>query len=183
MPEPKFKFHTEFASLGFRRVVVGLFAVIFGLVGTKQLSGSQASGNQGAARLQILSTSAVVAKDDTLTLAVQVDAGGEQINSVQATVQFPSDKLQYQGSVDACSPPFNVKAPVVATETSVVILCASYGPQLGMHQLATLKFKALTSSGSAKLQLGSDSYAIRAADTTNVLGKRTDAEVRFASKR
>lgn len=124
------------------------------------LSFSPASGTYGAGSI--------------IKVNVYANTGGENVNTVQANVAYPTDKLQFQ-SISTAGSALTIFAEKYANGDQVRLAGGAPSPGFSGNKLiASINFKVLA-EGAAVLSFTGESAAFRDSDNANVLGGKGTA--------
>ncbi|MDX1766309.1 MAG: cohesin domain-containing protein [Candidatus Saccharimonadales bacterium] len=130
----------------------------FILLAITLLSGSLV-GVQAAGESMYLSASkSTVYKDQTVDISVRMNSGTTNVNAVQANLSYPSSSLQFVSISPAST--FEIQAENSGGSGSVAIGRGTLSPKSGDKLIATVKFKALKSSGSATISYTAGSQLV-----------------------
>jgi len=109
--------------------------------------------------ITLVANKATVASGGSLIVAVYMNGGGNPINAVEADLSYPASKLQYIG-VNYSGSAFEISASGGGGDGSVTLDRGTTGAVSGSGLVATLTFKALTSSGSGTIAVGGNSALV-----------------------
>jgi hypothetical protein len=130
---------------------------------------------QSTASLYFSPSTRSVGVNQTFTMTIYVNPGGQAINAVTANFTYPTDKLSVV-SISGNSTNF----PTVAEETyssgTVFESRGTSGSVSTTVQVATITFRALQ-TGTATLTFTNDAAVTRVSDSTNILGTKTGATI------
>jgi hypothetical protein len=125
-------------------VIIGQSAAVFAAGATMTMSANKST----------------VAAGGSVIVAVYMNGGGDNVNTVQANISYPASKLQYVG-VSYTGSAFSITTPDNGGSGGVVVLAnGSITPVTGSGLVATLTFKALAASGSAALSFAGGSALV-----------------------
>lgn len=117
---------------------------------------AQAAG----ASMTMTANSTTVASGATVIVAVYVNGGGNNVNTVQANISYPASKLQYVG-VSYTGSAFSISTPDNGGSGGLVAIAnGTITPITGSGLLATITFRALADSGTAELGFAGGSALI-----------------------
>jgi hypothetical protein len=120
------------------------------------------------------------ASDGTFTVSVSTQSGTDITAAFQADITFDGNQLEAQSATYDTK---FTKLPDSVTNTSHIFLSAFTLEELkGQNTVATLKFKALKSSGTASITVNSDKSKlyVRESPAVNTLASVTGATVNLA---
>src|SRR4051812_21269060 len=83
-----------------------------------------------------------VGKGETFTVSVRMNSGDEPVNSVQAVLSFPSDKLKAV-SIDSSASSFGIKAEEKIGKGMIKIVRGTIKPVSGDQLVSSITFKAV----------------------------------------
>lgn len=121
-----------------------------------------------AASLYLSPSSKTVAQGSSFSVAVRVNTGGSKVNAVQVNLKYPTDKLDIL-SVSTSGSAFEISAENSKGGGSIKIGRGTLTAKSGNLLIATLTFRAKTSSGSATVSSTSGTAVVRSSDNTNIL--------------
>jgi hypothetical protein len=96
-----------------------------------------------------------------------VNTNGQPINAAQATLSYPSTRLQYQ-SIETTGSVLSIDAPSTGGNGTVSIARGNVQPFTGSGLVATVHFVVL-SSGSATISFATSSAVARSTDNASIL--------------
>ncbi len=156
---------------GFRSVLSFVVALL--LIGSISYLGIrtyQASHAASGASIYVSPDTATVANGSTLSVTIRENSGTDSVNSVQASLNYDSNKLQYVSITEGDS------FPVIAansTGTPGVIRVGrgnSDGSVTGDKPIVTINFKVIGSSGDAAINVDKAySLLVRSVDNQDIL--------------
>jgi hypothetical protein len=116
--------------------------------------------------LYMAPASGSVVQNTNITVSLRVNTS-EQVNTVRAVLQYPTDKFEYVGvSMAGSAFPFGGSTHGTGT---VYVQGTSGGNVTGDHLVALVTFKAKLASGAALLSYGPGSMVLRSSDNSNAL--------------
>lgn len=119
------------------------------------------------------STSAIVGS--SFNVGIYVNTGGNAVNAVQANLTYPANQLDFVSISSSAA--FGVDAQSTGGGGSVTIARGAISPVSGNQLVATVRFKAKVSTGTATISFRSGSGV--ASNGTPILGATTGATVAF----
>lgn len=149
-------------------LAAGLAAPLFMAIAPAHAAGTQ---------LYLSPAAATVAQGSTFAVAVRITTD-EAINAVQANFTYPSGQVEFVG-INATDSSFKTEAPSFGGGGNVSIARGQIGGVKGDALLATVTFKALAGSGSAKMEFSAGTEAMRDSNNTNALSGTTGATCSF----
>jgi hypothetical protein len=102
-----------------------------------------------------LVSSGSVAKGSNITVTIKENSGAEPVNAASASLSYPTDKLSYVSISN--SSVFNIAAASSGGSGSVKVDRGSLSAVTGSQTVASVTFKALSDSGTAKINVTSAS--------------------------
>lgn len=130
------------------------------------------TGTAGAAKMYITPTQHQLAAGSQLVATIWADSYAQPVNTVQAVVTYPADKLRYVES-DASSSQFTVQAALDAAPGKLVITRSSTQPLTGNQLVAGVVFEPLVPSdgaATADIKVESTSQLLASDGNRNILG-------------
>lgn len=112
-----------------------------------------------------------VANGSYLTIYIYENSGGTAVNSVQANLSYTSSLLQFV-SIGSSSA-FGIVAQNSGGGGSVKIARGALPSVSGTQLVASVTFKALSSSGTASISFASGSAVVSASGSSNILGSKS----------
>jgi hypothetical protein len=134
-----------------------------------------------AGRLYLKTDSLNVNTGETVTVGIRVDTGGDLINSVQANLTYPADRLEYVGASSEGTA-FPVQAEEVGGSGKVAIARGSIPKVSGDQLVATVRFRVKAGSGRAVIAIGPGSAMVRSSDNANILTSNGNLTLQLAAK-
>jgi hypothetical protein len=139
----------------FKKIVTTLVAL--SLTSALFLYGFSSPAFAGAT-LYLSPASKSVKVNQSFTVAIRVNTGGDKVNTVQANVSYPTDKLNYV-SVSYSASSFEIKAQESVSGGLIKIARGTLSPVKGDKLIATLTFKA-SKTGTAKVNFAAKSKVV-----------------------
>ena len=159
-------------------VLAGLLAALI-LVGYLLVSLSQGSNTT----LYLVPPSGTVVQNNSFSVAIRLNTGGESVNAVQANLSYPADKLDFVSINDAGSA-FGYIAENQGGDGSIRIARATTPggpPASGDVLVSTVNFKAKVGSGIAAVDFAAGSGVARSnGDGVNILSGTTGGSYNFS---
>ncbi|MDB5175228.1 MAG: Fibronectin, type domain protein [Candidatus Saccharibacteria bacterium] len=141
--------------------------------------GQSAAVFAAGATMTMTANKTTVAAGGSVIVAVYMNGGGDNVNTVQANISYPASKLQYVG-VSYTGSAFSITTPDNGGSGGVVVLAnGSITPVTGSGLVATLTFKALAASGSAALSFAGGTALVY--DNAEVLSAKGGLTLNFGS--
>jgi hypothetical protein len=107
-----------------------------------------------SATVSLVSSSSVT-KGSNITVTIKENSGAEPVNAASASLSYPTDKLSYVSISN--SSVFNIAAASSGGSGSVKVDRGSLSAVTGSQTVASVTFKALSDSGTAKINVTSAS--------------------------
>lgn len=161
-------------------LVVGLMVVsAISYLGAQQGRESHAGTPAARAELSMQADAASVSAGETINVTLYADSGTARVNAVQTSLTYNPAELQYVGMTERDS--FQTVAATSVTTPGVIRLArgtlAGHSVS-GMHEIATLTFKALAGAGATSVEFDRElSYVVRSTDNKNLLSSVTGVSV------
>lgn len=157
-----------------RRRLTVAGAILVGLVGpfVTATAPVYAAGSQ----LYLSPASTTVNKGASFSVQVRVNAGDTAINAIQANFTYPASLLEFV-SISGKDSSFQTEAPSSGGNGKVEIARGQIGGVKGDALFATVTFKTLAGSGTAKLEFAPGTETLRDDNNTNNLSGTTGATV------
>jgi hypothetical protein len=109
-----------------------------------------------------------IAVGTNLQVQVWLDTKDIQVNTVQAVLQYPTDKLAFVSSEGAGSH-FDIEAENTNAGGKVTMARGSVTPLMGKQLVGMVTFKAIKARSTASLQFDPTSQSLATSDQRNVL--------------
>ncbi|MDD3647589.1 MAG: cohesin domain-containing protein [Candidatus Dojkabacteria bacterium] len=154
------------------------FSVLIILLITFFLIPRTTNAQAGDATLYFSPSTTAVSLNGTISIAVMINTGSHDINTVTADFTYPSSILQVV-SIDTTGSEFEVQAESDYTSGTVYISRGSTGSFTGIGEVVTVNFRGI-SSGTATLSFTDDALALDT-DTVDQLGTTSDGTVTVSS--
>jgi hypothetical protein len=138
-------------------------------------SSSLQKGHAASASLWLQPATQKAVAGSTVTAEIWVDTAKEQVNAIEADLNYPIDKLEFVG-IDASSSAFSIQAQADGDSGKVTIARGNIKPVSGKQMVAKVTFKPIASSGQANIAFSSSSSVLRASDSSNVLSVLSGAQ-------
>lgn len=142
--------------------ILGLFISVFGVLHFAQAA---------AATLYLSPASGSVQQGNNITIGVRVNTGGENVNAVQANLSYPDDKFEYISITTSSTFPLEVESS--GGGGSVRIARGNFSGVTGDQLVASVTFKARTTTGTAAVSFAGGSAITRSSDSSNILSGTT----------
>jgi hypothetical protein len=158
------------------RLAIITFGLLFAVIGTYLLLFTNAGKpNQTAAvTLTLAPSSQRLQVGSEIGLAVKLNTNGQAVNSVQADLSYPTDKLEFV-RIDTLNSAFGVSAPSSGGSGAVSIVRASTTPiNSGDVLVATVYFKPKASGRKVAVRFADSSVVLRTPDSVNILQRKID---------
>lgn len=159
-------------------------ALAFAWTGIRLLTGSEAAIIPGGAvQLYLTPASSTVTQGEEFNVVVRINTNGQTVNAVRSDITYSAGQLEFVSTSSPCAdPPFgvtaeNLPAPGSPTPGSVKIACGSFVGVTGDHPIATLRFRALATTGAATISFANTSEALLKSDSSNQLGSTASGTV------
>ncbi|KKU54538.1 MAG: hypothetical protein UX77_C0029G0003 [Parcubacteria group bacterium GW2011_GWA1_47_11] len=135
-----------------------------------------------AATISLAPTTVSVTKGQTFTVAVNVDGAGTKIYTVKTSVSYPAALLEATGFVIDPSWPLTPPGNVIDNVNGKLVEMAGFvGGFTNVKKFGTATFRA-KESGSATIQVNSDSAAYDSQSKNTLAGTQGSAVVTIAAK-
>lgn len=135
-----------------------------------------------AATISLAPTTVSVTKGQTFTVAVNADGAGTKIYTVKASVSYPAALLEATGFVIDPSWPFTPPGNAVDNVNGKLVETAGFvGGFTNVKKFGTATFRA-KESGSATIQVNSDSAAYDSQSKNTLAGTQGSAVVTIVAK-
>lgn len=126
------------------------------------------------AKLYITPASGSLTNGNTLVITIREDSGSDPVNAVQASLTYPTARLQFQ-SISTASSPFTTTAQATGGSGSVDIGVALLGDSVtGNNIVATVTF-TIISTGSAAITFDPESGIARSTDSVDICKQKLGA--------
>lgn len=146
-------------------LIVPAFVLSYALL-TDNVSAQDAS-------LYLDPASATVNEGDTFDVDVRVDTDGENVNAVEAVLEYSTSQLSFT-SIDSSGSAFEVEASETGGSGEVTISRGTTTPQSGDLFLSTVTFEAITGGETANITFNeTDSDVVRESDSQDILATTT----------
>lgn len=132
-----------------------------------------------AGRLYVKADDLNASVGEIISLNVRADTGGDLINSVQANLTYPADRLDYLGTSSEGSA-FPIKAEEIGGNGKVSIARGSTTKISGDQLVALVRFKVKAASGKAVVAIAPGSALVRSSDNANILSISSGATLQLA---
>lgn len=142
-------------------------SLILGAAMVLSLSALPAKVFAASATLYLSPGSSSVAQGATLIVNIRENSGSEPVNSVQANLSYPANLLDFVKINDGSA--WGVKAENSGGGGSVRIARGAFSAVSGDQLVASVHFKAKTSSGSATINFASGSQVISANSNSDIM--------------
>lgn len=100
-------------------------------------------------------------------VTVQINAGSNQVNAVQANVLYPADKLTV-ASINVNNSAFDIQAENTIDNGVVKIARGTVQPVSGTQLVAVINFQAKADISTSAIRVSDDSALIRSSDNKNI---------------
>jgi hypothetical protein len=118
------------------------------------------------ASLYLSPASQTVNTNDTITITIKVDTGGDPVNAVQANLTYPT--ALFDSVTVTSTAAFDVIAENTAGSGTIKVARGATTPVNGVVDVATLTLHAVA-SGTQAINFASGSMIVRSTDNTNIL--------------
>jgi hypothetical protein len=122
---------------------------------------------QTKAGFTLTSNQETVKTGDTLQVTINMNTGGQKVNSFIAQLSYPQDKLTFE-SVNTDTSPFSMALEASGGDGTVKIIRGSTTSQTGELFIAKVTFKALSAASAKDISFSNES-AILSYDNKNIL--------------
>lgn len=156
--------------------ILGLVLVVNTFAAPGGNKGKPGNGSSSGPSLYILPSSQKVAVGDTIRAAVWVDTAGQNINTVQADVNYDTRYLEFI-RVDTTGSAFGIDVQAANNNGLVQIARGSFNTVNGQNLVATVEFRATSKSRNAKLSFASSSAMVDSDTYQNILTTTKSATV------
>lgn len=125
------------------------------------------------ASLYLDPASATVNEGDTFDVDVRVDTDGENVNAVEAVLEYSTSQVSFT-SIDSSASAFEIEANETGGSGEVTISRGTTTPQSGDLFLSTVTFEAITGGETANITFNeTDSDVVRESDSQDILATTT----------
>lgn len=170
------KLKNNSSSLFNNRLLIS-FIIVFGIIGMYFVFQAGAAPKRSnntptapAVTLSISPSSQTFRRDQTASLAVNVNTNGQSVNAAEATVNYPADKFDFV-SITATGSAFEIETPVSTTTGSVTFARATTTPVNSSNALlGTINLRP--KAGGRKVPvtiISNSSLVLRHGDSENIL--------------
>jgi hypothetical protein len=133
-----------------------------------------------AGNISISPTSGGYAKNATISVRININTGGDNVNAAQVYLSYPQDKLQFQ-SISTSGSAFSIIAEKSGGGGVVSLAGGSSSPGFsGSKYIGLVSFKVLSDTGTATVQVRSDSQILRDSDNQNIFAGGNTASFTIA---
>lgn len=130
-----------------------------------------------SARLYLSPSSSSVAGGSTFTVDIREDSDAEPVNAVEVHLNYSADKLEYVSTTSSSA--FGVVAAESGGAGVIAIERGANPAVTGDQLVATVRFKAKSSSGSTDISVGKESKIVSQTSNENVLSSATGGSYSF----
>lgn len=150
-----------------------LFVIIISLVFSSPLMVFNMARAAGSANMYLMPASGTYGKGDTISVAIHENSGSSSVNAAHVALTYSAKNLTFV-SIGSSSA-FNINAPSSGGSGSVKIDRGALPAVSSDKVIATVIFKVTDTSGTANIDIASDSAVLSSSDNTNILTSRTGA--------
>ncbi|MCH8821293.1 hypothetical protein IID23_02095 [Patescibacteria group bacterium] len=141
------------------KVILSKFLIISLLVSTSLAVGTSVADAAGS--IYLSPASGAIAQGSTFNVSVRVNTGGSSIDTVQANLSYPTDKLDFLG-LSYSGSAFGIKAQSTGGGGIIKIGLGNLSAVNGDVLVGTITFRAKTSSGTGTVSFTSGTEADKA---------------------